>query len=490
MIGIDIGGTHTDGVFIKNGKLIGQIKTPTTANLEEGFKKVIHTLKSYGQINAIFLGTTHATNALLEGEGLNRVGVLRIAGQKPFIPPFFKWPKHLKDKIYAGSETLSGGYECDGRPHSPFDINEARSMIHKLEDQGAESLAVTGLFASLQSDQEEMIKTLTDLPLTLSHEIGGLNFLDRENGAILNSSLISVLKKGFGNLKKILKEEGVHAPLFISKNNGSLMTVEEAIHFPILTLSAGCTNSFIGASELTGCKEGIIVDIGGTSTDIGALKNGFPRRSLHQKEIGGVRLNFQMPDVISLAIGGGSRLDGLPSVARKLKTEASAFGGNIATLTCAAIKLGYEIEGASTHHIPLTKERAKKHLNLFGEKIRQASEKMRGLNYKLPILLAGGAAPLLHPFIKEASLIPNSGVVNAFGAAFGKIEGSIDEIVTLQDRENTLNNLIEKAKVIALKEGARKDSLEIIEKEIIPYPYLPGFLSRVRITVAGSHNYL
>lgn len=488
MIGIDIGGTHTDGVYVKEGQIIGKIKTATTPDLEDGFRSVIQSLKVFGKISAIFLGTTHATNALLEGVGLAKVGVLRIAGQNPFIPPCAKWPSKLRDRLYCGSETISGGFECDGTPLSSFRWQEAKEALLKLQDKGAETVAITGLFSPLNPSQEQEVKSLTCLPTTLSHEMGGLNFLDRENGAILNAALTFVLKKGFEKLTQVLKEEGIIAPLLISQNNGSLMPLEKAIQYPVLTLSAGCTNSFIGASNLSKLSEAIIVDIGGTSSDIGALRNGLPRESLNQSEVGGVKLNFRMPDVISLAIGGGTRLDGEPSIARKLKTEGASFGGNILTLTCAAVKLGFKIEGARKEWVPLTVEEAEKTLAGFANTIEKACEKMKG-GRNLPTLLAGGAAPLIHPFLKNSSLIPQAGIVNAYGATLGLMEGSVDEIVSLEERDKTLDRLLHKAFQKARERGGRAETLKVLEKEIIPCPYLPGHLARVKIVVGGKHPY-
>ncbi len=84
------------------------------------------------------------------------------------------------------------------------------------------------------------------------------------------------------------------------------MVLEHALRFPVLTIGSGPANSLRGAAYLTGRDDGIVIDVGGTSTDIGVLVGGFPRESSQAVEIGGIRTNFRMPDIVSIAIGGGT----------------------------------------------------------------------------------------------------------------------------------------------------------------------------------------
>src|SRR5690606_40239078 len=130
----------------------------------------------------------------------------------------------------------------------------------------------------------------------------------------------------------------------ISQNNGTLITTETASAFPILTCSAGPTNSIRGAAFLTGLDEAVVADIGGTTTDIGFLLRGFPRETTAANYIGGVRTNFRMPDVLSIGVGGGSLVDlpdgggckvGPRSVGFRLAQEGLIFGGD--TLTASDI---------------------------------------------------------------------------------------------------------------------------------------------------------
>ena len=104
-------------------------------------------------------------------------------------------------------------------------------------------------------------------------------------------------------LWRMLERRGIDALLYFAQNDGTLMALEHAVRFPVLTIGSGPANSLRGAAYLTGRNDGIVVDVGGTSTDIGVLVSGFPRESSQAVEIGGVRTNFRMPDIVSIAVG-------------------------------------------------------------------------------------------------------------------------------------------------------------------------------------------
>lgn len=132
------------------------------------------------------------------------------------------------------------------------------------------------------------------------------------------------------------------------------MQLEYALEFPVLTIGCGPTNSIRGAAHLSGATDALVVDIGGTTTDIGVLVDGFPRQSAHAVEIGGIRTNFRMPDVLSVGLGGGTIIRETPagatvgpdSVGYRLPQEGLAFGGSTLTATDVALAVGgAEIDG-------------------------------------------------------------------------------------------------------------------------------------------------
>lgn len=504
VIGIDIGGTNTDGVLVDDQEtIIDATKTPTTDDISIGFSTVLQKLLvniAPKDIEGIFIGTTHATNAILQAKDLYRVGVIRIAGQKPdTLPVGFAWPQNLKTSVIAGVETINGGFECHGGAITPFSKEEATQAIKNLLEKNVESLAVIGVFAPLNGEHENevasLIKTIAgfDFPVSLSHEIGGIGFIERENSTVLNASLKRVMKQGFEKLQIICKDLGLTCSLMITQNDGSLITMSRAINYPVLTISAGPTNSFIGGVKLARLNSAIVIDIGGTSTDIGVIQNGFPLRSVNVSNIGGVFLNFPMPDVFSIALGGGSFIHlneqeveiGPESAAKHILKESFAFGGNRLTLTDAALLLGHHnIPNGNPNLVPIHPTMGLKIFNLVKKKIETLLTKIRKTD--LPIIFVGGGAALLPLGLIDGQTPKYFDVANAYGAALAEISGTIDTIVSLKDRDMILKELLNKSKQIAIDNGANPSSLRLVDQQIIPYHYVPNQMARVIIRVSGK----
>ncbi len=506
-IGIDIGGTNTDAVLVDTEqKIVAKVKTPTTSDIATGFSQALKELLEKStvdvtDIRALFLGTTHATNAILQKKDLYRVGLLRIAGHNPeTLPPCFDWPEDLTQALFVGHVTVGGGYECDSRPITPFSIPEVRRSVETLISQGAESLAVIGVFSPQNPEQElEARKVIAEVageqfPVSLSHQIGGVGFIERENSTILNAALKRVMAQGFRDLESVCRERGLNCPLFITQNNGTIIDLAHALDYPVLTISAGPTNSFIGASRLTGLSDALIVDIGGTSTDIGLIKKGFPRRSLNTSNIGGVKLNFPMPDVLSLGLGGGSHVDqnslkiGPKSVGKDILTRAHCFGGDCFTFTDAAVAYGVPISGTNLEKVPCCAEDAEKILRKALENIERELLFLEGGKRDLPVLFVGGGATLFpKEMLENRYHVPeDANVANAYGAALAEMSGTVDRVVSLTQREAVLAELHEEARQAAIQRGADATSVEVIDVQIIPYHYVPNQIARVIVTAAGK----
>ncbi|MFQ5729459.1 MAG: hydantoinase/oxoprolinase N-terminal domain-containing protein [Waddliaceae bacterium] len=507
-IGIDIGGTHTDAVLVdENLKIVASFKTETTSPLEEGVKTgITFLLESSGVdktgVNGIYVGTTHATNAILKGTDLYRVGVIRLAGHYPTsLRPCFAWPKEVQSCVFSGCETIDGGSECDSRVITPFNPKQAREAIDRLLEKGTESLAIVGVFSPIAKEHEclcaEEVKEVagTSFPVSLSHEIGGIGFIERENATILNAALKKPMEEGFRHLEDMKNQVGLNCPLFLTQNDGSLINLFQAITSPLLTVSSGPTNSFIGASKLAGVDDAIIVDIGGTSTDIGMVQNGYPRRSMHNAHIGGIPLNFRMPDVMAMAIGGGSQITknknggylvGPESCGRRLTKEAQIFGGDTLTLTdLASLTETMNIIGANKSAITASHSEAEHVLKLVTEKIQYAVQVMKGNNTDLPVVFVGGGAEIGSSC---STVIPEHySVANAYGAALAEISATVDTVTSLVDREKTLKLLKTKALNLAISKGALEKTARIVDVQVIPYHYVPNQLARVVVVASGCH---
>ncbi len=503
IIGVDIGGTNTDAVLVdENETIIATTKVATTEEINEGFEDAILDLLkkaaiSPADIEGVFLGTTHATNAILQRQDLFRVGVIRIAGQYPdLLPPGYAWPQELRQKVIACEETISGGFNCDGGILAPLCKNQTQRAIHNLIAKGAESIAIVGVFAPLNGDQEDEVAALVppQFPVSLSYEIGGIGFIERENSTILNAALKQVMLKGFLQLQKTIQRLQITGVLMVTQNDGSLISLQRAINYPVLTISAGSTNSFIGGSRLAQKEDAIIVDIGGTSTDVGLMLRGFPDRSLNRSMIGGVSLNSAMPDVLSIALGGGSYIRflgdapqiGPESVGKDLTQKALCFGGDTLTLTDAAVTM--ETLPIPNVIVSLTRTQSSAIFCTVKNCIEALVNQLQLKETQLPVIFVGGGAGLLpQSFLNKQIIIPQYfNVANAYGAALSEISGTVDTVVSLQNREKVLLRLYEEAKQKAIDQGAQAETLRLVDQQILPYSYVPNQMARVIVRYSGK----
>ena len=247
--------------------------------------------------------------------------------------------------------------------------------------QGIRSVAITAVFAPIDftHKQEERVAELVrqflpDVYITISKRVANAGLLARENATVLNASLARYAASTVRGFRTAVKAMGLACPVFVTSNDGCLMTLEAAANFPIRTFSSGPTNSMRGAAFLATLASGkqrketaLVMDIGGTTvspirplncsvkltwkqTEVGViLPSGFPRQAANQHYFCGVRLNFDMPHVTSIGLGGGSIVEegsndkvtvGPNSVGYRLITEAKVFGGNTLTATDVCVASG------------------------------------------------------------------------------------------------------------------------------------------------------
>lgn len=540
-IGIDIGGTNTDIVLVDSQeKIVYCNKTTTTDPVDKGVANLLEKCLPVkdGQVSGVFVGTTHAVNAILQRKDLFKVGVIRLtSGAGNCVEPCCGWPQDLKDAVLAGFEVVDGGYYCDGREIAKINHEQVKKSVRNLLKKGAQSFAIIGTYSPIKNDQElevvKIIKTFChnrgkeflasnnldalskdgdfenalardissgDIPVCVSCEIGGTGFIERENATILNAALKKCMARGFNALESVVRKNNLTCPIFITQNNGTIISIKDAIEYPILTISSGPTNSFVGAVKLANLQNAVIADIGGTSTDVGIVNDGFARRSLANTNIGGISLNFPMPDVLSVGIGGGSYicveenesgeiLIGPESAGRKLLEHAKCFGGQMLTLTDIAVSAGLvTIEGADASRVAVSGDCVCKTVLQVKEKLIQMHKMISGKNGDIQLVLVGGGAALFKESeIAKICIIPEcANVANAYGAALAEVSGSVDTVVKLDNRQDVLDNLISQASQKAIENGAKEETLRLVDKQILPFSYVPGNFARVKITVVGK----
>jgi N-methylhydantoinase A/oxoprolinase/acetone carboxylase beta subunit len=510
-LGIDVGGTNTDAVVLdQHATLLARFKSPTTPDVSSGIRNALHGLLAthpgldLAAIRYAMLGTTHCTNAIVERRNLNRVGLVRIGAPASLaIKPFVEWPKDLLTAIDGRSMVVEGGYEYDGRETRPLDVAAVRAAAESFAGY-VDSVAVSGVFSPVDPSQErqagEILRDVLgdDMPISYSHEIGSLGLLERENAAVLNAALVRAAFVAAGGFRQALIDHGIDAQLFFSQNDGTLMALDYAVRYPILTVASGPTNSIRGAAFLSGLKDAVVVDVGGTSTDVGILVNGIPRESSIEVDIGGVRTNFRMPDVLSIALGGGTRIVigdalriGPESVGHRLTVDARIFGGEVLTLSDVAVAAGRAQIGDPTRVADLDRALVDTIMQRVRALCEDAIDQVKTSSAPMPIILVGGGSVIIPSPLAGAFAIvrpTNYDVANAIGAAIAQCSGEIERIFALHDmtRAEALALAQQLARDEAIKAGADSRTVAIIDVQEVPLAYLPGSATRIRVRAAGD----
>ncbi|HSR41910.1 MAG TPA: hydantoinase/oxoprolinase family protein, partial [Longimicrobiales bacterium] len=455
-----------------------------------------------GRIRAVMVGTNHFVNALLQGEGLTPTAVFRLCGPATrLLPPFCDWPPDLREACGARHEFLPGGHEFDGREITGLDEEAVAEAGRRAADAGIGAVALCGVFSPVNPEHEAraagiLAEAAPGLSLSLSHEIGRIGLLERESAAALNGALTRVARCTVPAIREALAGAGVEAPLHFSQNDGTLMDGEFALRYPVRAIASGPTNSMRGGALLTGAKDAVVVDVGGTTTDVGVLVDGFPRPASVAVELAGVRTNFRMPDLLSLALGGGSRVSPDPvevgpgSVGAALVREARVFGGDTLTATDVAVaddrcRLG---DPGRISDVPESVVAAA--LERIRERVEEAVDRMKLSPDPVPVILVGGGSVLLGDELAGASEIlrPDDGdVANAVGAAVAQVGGEVDRVFSMagREREGVLAEAREAAVENAVEAGADAATVELVDVEEVPLTYLPGNAVRVRARAVG-----
>ena len=511
-LGIDVGGTNTDAVLIdENLKVVADIKQPTSADIYSGILEALRTILSVSKIDRTLitkamLGTTQCTNAIVERKHLAKIGILRIgAPASVAIPPMIDWAAALQE-VSVSTAIVGGGYEYDGREIAPLDKEAARSFFASLKGK-VEAVAISCVFAGVRNDQEQEAALLCrevmgdDIHVSISSEIGSMGLVERENATILNAALHKVAKTFTDGFDASLKQEGlVNAELYLSQNDGTLMTMEHARRYPILTIACGPTNSIRGADYLCSIQESVVIDVGGTTTDIGVIQNGFPRESGVAVSIGGVRTNFRMPDVISIGLGGGSIVRenedgsvtvGPDSVGYQIAEKALVFGGDVLTATDLAVAAGMANLGDPSKVAHLSAELVRKGMETIQAMVEDNLDAIKISSEPMDVILVGGGSIIIPKDLAGAKSVQTPdhfGTANAIGSAISKVSGTYEKLVSFDKtpREQALQAAKNEAIALAVASGAQKETVEIIDVEDVPLAYYPGNTSRVKIKAAGE----
>jgi N-methylhydantoinase A/oxoprolinase/acetone carboxylase beta subunit len=311
-LGIDTGGTFTDAAIVDMDakKVLGKAKSPTTyEDLGKGVLGAIRkALAASGvtadQVAMVGISTTLATNSVLTGKG-GRVGLIGI-GWTP--DPDWMLGFHR-------SAFVKGGYDSYGKPLHQMSIEEVEAAVLSMADD-VDAFAISGIFSISNPWQEEevrgVVERLTTKPTVLGHTLTTeLGIMERTVTAVLNARLLPIISDFLHGVKAALESEGFHGRVLVFKGDGGLMDISTAMFRPVETVMSGPAASLLGASALSNEPDCLTIDIGGTSTDIAFLDEGFPRLSAEGAVVGQWRTRVKAVDMWTCGLGGDShvRLD-------------------------------------------------------------------------------------------------------------------------------------------------------------------------------------
>lgn len=522
IVGLDVGGTHIDAVIVEQGNIIDTIKRPVHRDhlfdsiwttLEELFSRHDKT-----KIERINLSTTVSTNAIVENK-TSPVGMIIQSG--PGLP---------KDYLACGDENvfISGYVDHRGKLIKDLDLKEIEKAIELFKEKNITSCAVVTKFCTRNFNHELKIKKLLEKhfsSITMGHSLSGkLNFPRRVFTSYLNAATYHTFKDFANNIKKSMEREGIDAPLYILKADGGTTSLSSAEERPVETILSGPAASFMGINALLHTdKDALLLDIGGTTTDIFFLADGIPLFEPLGIEIGSYKTLVRALYSHSIGLGGDSSIEvkkGQLKIGPKREGPPYALGGPKPTPTDALIVLDKMQIGNKEKAIEAMKilsqqlnlsieDTAHKILDTMGDIIKYEVHKLLAQINSKPVYtvkellygkkikpqlvhMIGGPAKFLQPILAKKFSLPcyfpkHYHVANAIGAALAKITTDITLIADTSQgtlsvpemgiyekisrnyglksaRQRAIDLLIERA--ISL--GASKDEIEteIIEESI------------------------
>lgn len=519
-VGVDVGGTNTDAVLMDGRTVVAWTKAPTTQDVSGGVSTAIRTVLADAviapaDIASVMIGTTHFTNALVERKHLAAVGILRLASPSgEALPPKTGWPAALSASIGDHIFLLRGGYEVDGREIAPLDEDGVREAARTLKKSGIPAIAITSAFAPVNDDMERRAAAIVkdefpEATLTLSSTIGRIGLIERENAAILNAALSNLALRITASFEEALRILDISAPLYISQNDGTLISAAQAAAYPVMTIGSGPTNSMRGAAFLTGLTDAIVMDVGGTTTDIGVLTNGFPRESSVAVDIGGVRTNFRMPDILAIGLGGGTRVHleealyaanriepealrvGPDSVGFRIVEEAYLFGGATLTASDIGVATGLASFGMVERLPPLGEAALAAVSARIREMLEDGIDRMKTSRLDATVLAVGGGAFLIPDTLKGAATVvrpPHAAIANAVGAAIAQVGGQLEQVLDYDatPRGEALDRMKAEVADRVIAAGGDITTIQIVEVEEIFLSYLPGRAAQVRMKAVAD----
>jgi N-methylhydantoinase A/oxoprolinase/acetone carboxylase beta subunit len=312
VLGIDTGGTYTDGVLLEyhTRKVLATHKSLTTKrDFSIGIEQVIDGIhiEDPSAIRMVSISTTLATNAIAEGKG-KRIALLLI-GYDPDLITSFKMAGRFATPNYF---YFSGGHDLYGREKEALDLPAILTQVSQIKDQ-VDAVAVSSYFSPLNPEHENRVyravSSICDLPIVLGHQLSTkLGSVERATTAALNASLLAVLQDFVIAVRRAMERRQIDAPLMVVRGDGTLMSDEFAARTPVETVHSGPAASAIGGRFLSELDDALVVDVGGTTTDIALIVDGQVTISEEGATVGAFKTAVKAANLLSIALGGDSHI--------------------------------------------------------------------------------------------------------------------------------------------------------------------------------------
>ena len=410
-VGIDIGGTFTDIVFLNSEGRLFTKKVPSSVDnyaraIVEGMGEVFDEASiTPKDIRELRHGTTVASNAILELKGA-RVGLITSAGFRDVLeirtlrmPRLYDlaWEKppslverYLRQVV---DERINANGVIERRPQR----SEVEQVVRRLLDEKVEAIAICLINAYANPDNERFVEDIVremapDIPLCISADVlPEMKEYERTSTTVINAYVLPVVGTYLTALRKGLDGDGISAPIYLMQSNGGLTTSETASKLPMHIIESGPAGGVIGSqaiSKASGLENVITFDMGGTTAKTSMIARGEVTRALDMQVGGGIMhgsrlmtgagyaLKVPAIDLAEVGAGGGSILSidaggslraGPESAGASPGPVCYDAGGESPTITDANIILGYlnpnHLVGGA---VKLNKEKA---AGLFKEKI-------------------------------------------------------------------------------------------------------------------------
>ena len=501
-LAITAGDTNLDAVALDaRDRIVARVKMPRGRDADgDLYAAVRHVARTGGvraaRISRVMLGSRAPLEAVDARRDLCRTAVVRIgAPLTAAVPPLSTWPADLRQAVSAGEAIIGGGARFDGDEGAPLDTDALAAFLAGIAGE-AQTVAVASVFSPVAPEHELAAADVVRrelgaaIPISLSHEIGSLGLLDRENATVLNAALVGVAAQLAAVLRRALERHRIDAELFFGQNDGTVMALEPALRFPVLMIGSGPASAMRGAAWLSGVTGGVVVDIGGARADVGILVNGFPREAPAPIRVAGVRTSFRTPDVISLPFGGGTVVAPGTAIAGSVPDEqALVFGGETATLIDAAVAAGRVVLGSRALTLRQRRTLAGA-LAPVDAQLADAVERIKRAPHDVALVAVGGASGLVPadlPGVDEV-IVPGDGdVAGAVGLAIAPAGGQADRIFRNRpaDRDHAIAAAREEALARAIHAGADPDRVEVVAVNEVPLAYMHDPAIRIRVKAAG-----